>query len=335
VDSLRAAVIGLGVGEQHILGYRSHPRCEVVAICDISPERLEAVGARHPGVRRTSRPEEVLEDPDIDVVSIASYDDAHYEQVVAALSHGKHVFVEKPLCMREQEAEHVHALLRERPGLRLSSNMPLRRSPKFLLVRRMIEEGELGGLYYLDGDYDYGRLHKLTEGWRGDLPYYSVVLGGAIHMVDLLMWLTRRGVERVSATGNDLATHGTKFRFDDFVLATLEMQGGVIAKVSANFACVHPHFHDLRVFGSKGTFVNGLDGGVVWGREDGRAVPRRIDAPDAGVAKGGLIPGFVDSIMTGSRPEVTPEEVFRTMAVCLAIDRSRESGEPVTVPRFG
>ena len=163
MSKLRAAVIGLGVGEEHIAGYEAHPDCEVVAICDVSTERLAEVGERHPGPRRTDRPDELLRDPEVDVVSVASYDDAHFEQVKTALEHGKHVFVEKPLCLHQAEAEQIHALLREHSDLRLSSNLPLRASPRFVRLRELIESGELGDIYYLECDYDYGRLQKITS----------------------------------------------------------------------------------------------------------------------------------------------------------------------------
>ena len=50
--------------------------------------------------------------------------------------------------------------------------------------------GDLGRVYYMEADYNYGRIHKIVDGWRGAIDYYSVFLGGAVHMVDLLLWLT-------------------------------------------------------------------------------------------------------------------------------------------------
>ena len=83
---LRAAVIGLGVGEQHLAGYAAHPACEAVAICDVDPARLREVAARHPELRATTDPRRGAGRPgDVDVVSVASYDDAHFAQIRAAL----------------------------------------------------------------------------------------------------------------------------------------------------------------------------------------------------------------------------------------------------------
>ncbi len=85
---LRAGIIGLGVGERHIGCYESHPECEVTAICDCDADRLAEVSARHPGARCYSDATELLNDPGIDLVSIASYDDVHFEQCKLAIERG-------------------------------------------------------------------------------------------------------------------------------------------------------------------------------------------------------------------------------------------------------
>lgn len=326
---LRAGIVGLGVGEQHIAGYESHPACEVIAICDIDRERLKSVGQRHPQLRRIADPAALLADPEIDVVSIASYDDAHFEQIKSALEHGKHVFAEKPLVLYESEARSLHALLREHPDLRLSSNVPLRLSPRFEEIRARIAAGGFGDVFHVEGDYDYGRRHKLTDGWRGDLPYYSVVLGGAIHLVDLLLWMTGlRAVEVTSAISSSIATRGTKFRHPDFAMATLALEGGATMKVTANLGCVSPHFHGVRVYGTEATFHNGLPHGVVYSQPSPEEPMRQeqVTAAYPGVQKGDLIFSFVESIVSGAPARVTAQDVFDTLAVCFAIERAMASG---------
>jgi predicted dehydrogenase len=324
---IRAAVIGLGVGEQHVLGWDAHPGCEVVAVADLDPARLTRFGH----VRTTTDPVELLTDPTIDAVSIASYDDAHFEQIRLALEHGKHVFAEKPLVLHQAEADAIAALLRTRPELRLSTNVPLRRSPRFARVRAAIAAGELGEVFHLEGDNEYGRRHKLTDGWRGRIPYYSVVLGGAIHMVDLLLWLSgQRVTEVVAAEGSRIATRGTAFRHDDFVTALLRTETGATLKVNANLGCVHPHFHAVRVYGTQGRFLNGPETGTLHWPD--RSEPVTEAYP--GAAKGDLIAPFADTILTGAAPEVSEVDVFNTLSVCLAIEAARESGRrtPVANP---
>lgn len=331
---IRAAVIGLGVGEQHIGGYAAHPGCEVVAICDIDPQRLAEVGERHPELRRTGDPQELLTDPDIDVISVASWDDAHFRQISTALEQGKHVFAEKPLVQEEREAVELARLLRERPQLRLSTNLPLRLSPRFVEIRERIAAGELGRLFHLEGDYDYGRRHKLTDGWRGRLDHYSVMLGGGIHMIDLLTWMSGLTVSTVlSAHGNRIATEGSGFDDLDFVTALLQTDEGPLIKVNANLGCISRHFHAVRIYGRDGSFHNGLPDGILYrpGAPREEALPEPVTAPYPGVGKGDLIESFVESILTDRPAAVTAQDAFASLSVCLAVERALAGGGPVDV----
>lgn len=333
--TVRAAVIGLGVGEQHAAAYAAHPDAEVVALCDIDEERLAEVGRRYPRARRTADAHELLGASDIDAVSIASFDDVHHEQIMAALSSGKHVFVEKPLCLTADETADIRGALAARPDLVLSSNLILRMSPRFVWLKERIEAGELGRLYHVEGDYEYGRLAKLTDGWRGRLPHYSVVLGGGVHMVDLLLWLTGDRVVEVAAYGNRISTEGSRFRFDDMVVAVLSFESGMVGKVSANFGCVHPHFHGLTVYGTKATFINRPGDAEYWTRreDEGQATvdSAPVKAAYPGVGKGDLIASFICAVNGQGEPVVSADEVFDVMYVCLAIERAAREGRAVAV----
>jgi predicted dehydrogenase len=331
---VKAGVIGLGVGEQHAAVYGEHPAVELAVLCDLDERRLGEVARVHDGVRVTTSADELLDDPDVDIVSIASYDSFHHEQVMRAIERGKHVFVEKPLCQTAEQAREIHAALRERPELVLSSNLLLRASPRFELLKRLIDEGRFGRVYYMEGDYDYGRLWKLTEGWRGDLETYSVTLGGTIHLIDLMLWLTGDRAVKAHAVGNRLTTEKTKFRFDDLVVALLELESGAVLKVGANFGCVHPHYHDVRVFGTAATFLNGLESATLWTDPGDGPTAELVDAPYPGVRKGQLIGSFVDAVTLGTPPMVTVEEVFHAAATCFAIDKAADLGEAVPVESF-
>jgi predicted dehydrogenase len=320
--ALRAAVIGLGVGERHILGYEMDPRCRVVAVCDIDTKKLKEAGTRHPGIKLTNDPLEILEDPNIDVVSIASYDEAHFGQVIKALNANKHVFVEKPLCLHERELHEIRRALAVKPQLQLSSNLILRRSPRFARLRQRIRSGELGIPYHCEADYNYGRLHKLVDGWRGKIGYYSVVHGGAIHMIDLLLWLLGERPVAVTAFGNAIATRRTQFKFFDCVTALLKFPSGATAKIATNFGCVFPHHHNLSVYGTEATFVHDHLGARLYRSRDPATPPCAINDPYLGPAKGDMLPSFVASILDGADPEVSSREVFDAMAVSLAIEKS-------------
>lgn len=331
MDNVVAGVIGLGVGEQHIHGLRRHGSCRVSALCDFDAAKLDMARERYPDLRRYERAEELIDDPEINLVVIASYDDAHYAQVMRAIDAGKHVFVEKPLCTRSEELADISEALGRNPGVRLSSNTILRRSPRFMQLREEIDAGVLGRIYYAEADYNYGRLEKLVSGWRGRIPEYSVMVGGGVHMVDLLIWLIGDRVVEVHAMGNGICSEGSTFHGMDMVVATLRFENEAIAKVSANFGCIYPHFHRVSVYGTEATFENRMDDALVYRSRDPGTPPLRVGTPYPGVDKGALIPGFVDAVLGKGEPDVDESAVFETMGACFAIDQSLREGRPVPV----
>lgn len=328
---LRAGVIGLGVGFQHAIGLAQHPDCELVAVCDRDPAKRQEARTRFPEVELFETAEALLEESDLDLVCIASYDDDHADQILRALALDRHVFAEKPLCLRPEETAEIRAALERRRHLRLSSNTVLRASPRFVGLKSEIDAGSLGRVYAIEGDYNYGRLEKLTEGWRGRIPHYSVMLGGGIHIADLLLWLTAQPVREVVALGNGLATAGSGFSGRDYAVALLQFADGTIGKLSANFGCVEPHFHRLLVYGTEATFENGRGSARLWRSRAADAVPEDIATPYPAVAKHALLPSFIAAILHGSKPLVDENDVLNAMLLCHAIDQAVDSGHPTVV----
>ncbi len=328
---LRAAVIGLGVGEKLAEALAGHPECELVAVCDFEPANLASVARRFPQARAVAEAHELLDDPSIELICIASYDNFHFSQTVHALERGKHVFVEKPFVLHEQEARRVREMLAKRPHLRLSSNLVLRCFPRFVDLRRRIDAGELGRLYYLEADYNYGRLHKILEGWRGKLDFYSAVHGGGVHVADLVMWLARDRIVEVSAVGNAIASARSGFKNFDMVVAVLRFASGAVGKLGVNFGCVFPHFHRVSLYGTRATFVNGFDHALLYTSREPAVEPARVQSEYPGADKGALLPSFIDAILGRGAAGVTEEDVFASLAVCFAIEKSAHSNVPVKV----
>lgn len=329
--TLNVGIIGLGVGEHHIAGYLRHPACKVIALCDFAETKRVMAKRKYADVRVTADADDILSDPSIDVVSIASYDNYHYEHIVTGISYDKHLFVEKPLCLHPHELVHIKKLLKEKPHLKISSNLILRKSPRFIALKQRIQRGDLGTLYYIEADYNYGRIQKIHKGWRGSIPYYSVVLGGAVHMVDLLLWLTGDSVHEVAAFGTNIASKGSRFRYNDTVVTILRCKSGMVAKVAANFPCVHPHFHGLSVYGTKGSFINGSDHALLYTSRSNDSLPEVIRDPYPGVHKGDLIYGFIEAILNDTEPDVSSNDVVEVMTICFGIEQAVMSGRVIPI----
>ena len=330
-DKLNAGVIGLGVGESHITGLQAHPRCKVSTICDLNEEVLQTVGQRYPSCQLTVDPLSILDDPNIDIVCIASYDDAHESQVLRALRNNKHVFVEKPLCLSEKELKNIAVELNSKPYLSFSSNHILRKTPRFIGLKERISTNLLGEIFHMEGSYDYGRLHKLTEGWRGQISNYSVTLGGGIHIIDLMLWLSGKKVSSVFARGNNIATSISQFKGLSLTTSTLQFEDGSTGQMTSNFASVAPHHHKLSLYGTSGTFEQSHCGANYYWSRDPLEKREEVSSDYPGAAKGDLIMNFIDTIFSTDAPLVSKQEVLDAVSVCLAIDKSITSSNPQQV----
>jgi predicted dehydrogenase len=150
-------------------------------------------------------------------------------------------------------------------------------------------------------------------------------------MVDLVMWLTGERPERVFAVGTDLASEGSAFRYDDHTSATLSLPSGAVARVTANFGCVHRHQHVLRVFGTAATFLYDDAGPRLHRSRAPEIPPERLDLDPVAADKGALIAPFVDGIVDGRDTHAHTQGILDAMAVCFAIDRAKEQGAPLPV----
>jgi predicted dehydrogenase len=198
---------------------------ELAAICDADPERLTSWARRYPQARPSQRVEELLEDPDIDAVVIATPADTHFEIGLAALDAGKHVLVEKPLARSAEEAERLKVLADARslvlmPGHVFLYNAAVRK------IRDYITSGELGEIYYV-----YSQRLNLGQ-VRRDV---NALWNFAPHDLSILAWWLGAPPLRVVARGYSYIQPG----IDDVVFMTLDYPGGIGANVHISW--LDPH----------------------------------------------------------------------------------------------
>ena len=326
---LKIGVIGLGVGEQHVIGYQRIPNVEVTDICDIDPSVLKIVGDRNDVPNRHQNYKQITENPNIDVVSIASYDNCHAIQAISAFENGKHVMIEKPLALNRHEAE---AILRAQQdsGRFLSSNLVLRKSPRFQELKNWIAKGYFGEIVTIEGDYLHQILWKLTQGWRGEMEFYCVTYGGGIHMIDLMRWLLDEEIVEVCGMSNKKLTRGSKFNFDDTVTNLLKFKSGTVGRTTSNLGAQRPQIHGLSVYGTEKSFINDTPHAKLFHGDNSEDI-EIVETNYPGIDKFGLLPDFISSIRKGDEPEVSAKDVFRVMDICFACYESLKAKKTVNV----
>ncbi len=319
-------VVGLGVGEQHARGFIADPRARLTWLHDFDCDKAGEL-ARELGQGRVAENfDQLLDDTDTSIVSIASYDHLHFDQVMAAFAAGKHVFVEKPLCRTMDELRELVAAWNAASRPCLGSNLVLREAEVYRWLNEVIRAGRLGRIYAIDGDYLYGRLSKITEGWRKDVPDYSVMEGGGVHLIDLMIDLAGERPVRVVTHGNRIGTRDTKFGYDDFMAATFSFPSGLIGRITANFACVHRHHHVLRVFGTEATFIYDDQGPRLHESRDEAKAATPLDLATLPDGKAVLIPAFINAIATDADTSPLATREFDLISALAASDRALAEG---------
>lgn len=318
-----AAVVGLGIGNQHALAIHDNPDCELRYLCDFDAEKVALYIREHPNQNIQNLTfEELLKQDQLNMISIASFDDHHYQQVIDALNANKHVFVEKPLCQTWDQLISLRDVFKEK-RYGLMSNLVLRTSELFKHVQSMVLNGELGEIFYFEGDYLYGRINKITKGWRKDVVNYSIMEGGGIHMIDLMLTLSGQRPSHVASTCNKIATQNTEFRYADFHASTFYFSSGMIGKISANFGCMHPHQHVVKIYGTKGTFIYDDQGARFFSERFDNAKPQIILKKAKPEKKGLLIHDFVQNIKENNFSSAQKE--FDLMSVVIAANKALEN----------
>jgi predicted dehydrogenase len=190
-SKINTAVIGYGYwGPNIVRNLLERPELELWGLCELSPDRTAKFTGRYPGFRTCSNFDEVLADPTVDAVSIATPPRTHYQLVRQALLAGKHVLVEKPLATNTADAVEL-AKLAERNGLVLMPGHTFLYSPAVNKVRQLIDSGELGEIYFITSS-------------RMNLGIYQedgVVCDLAPHDLSILLYWLDRPVSVVAASG--------------------------------------------------------------------------------------------------------------------------------------
>jgi len=204
--ALRAAVVGTGfIGPVHVEALQ-RIGVEVVGLCSSHPDRAQAKARRLGVLKVYSTYEELLADPLVEVVHIATPNALHYPQARAALLAGKHVVCEKPLAMNTCESAELVELA-ERSGLVHAVCYNIRFYPMIQQARALIRNGALGDLRLIHGSYLQDWLLLETDwNWRliPELAGQTRAVGDiGSHWIDLMVFLSGRRVERVFA---DMAT---------------------------------------------------------------------------------------------------------------------------------
>jgi predicted dehydrogenase len=198
---------------------------ELVWLCDTDEQRLSEIGNRYPSARTTPELEDVLSDPDVDCVVVATPVPTHYELSKRALEAGKHVFVEKPPAMRGTEMEELCELAAEADRVLMPGHLLLYH-PGVRKVKQLVESGELGEVLCV-----YGNRQNLGTIRTHENALWSL----GVHDLSVLLYLIGEEPSEAWAHGNAFLNPGV----EDVVFCYLRFPSGKIAHMHLSW--LDPH----------------------------------------------------------------------------------------------
>ncbi|MNW50117.1 putative oxidoreductase YcjS [compost metagenome] len=192
MSKLKIAIIGSGsISGSHLNAYHSNSKCQLWAVCDLNKKRASDAAEKFniPHVYTDYR--ELLSNPEIDAISICTWNNTHAEISIAALEAGKRVLCEKPLCKTVAEALLVEEAVRRTGGL-LMIGYVRRHASSIEVLKKFIDAGELGEIYYAKASL----LRRLGNpgGWFSDKERSGggPLIDIGVHVIDLCWYLMGR-----------------------------------------------------------------------------------------------------------------------------------------------
>jgi predicted dehydrogenase len=270
VSKIKIGVIGTGsIAQMHLGAYVTNPDVELVAVSDINAERAQAVADQYGAKRTYGDPNDLLADPEVDGVSICTWNNSHASWAIAAVQAGKHVLVEKPISRTYAEALELKRVVEEHDRV-VQVGFVRRHFLNCQVLKSFIDAGDLGDIYYAKASCI--RRVGNPGGWFADKD----VAGGGplldigVHVIDLCWYLM--GSPQATAVSGHIYSHlgnranltnmprykvsdydPAKNSVEDLANAVVRFDNGASLLVDASYS-LHAvkNSIDVEVYGNKG-----------------------------------------------------------------------------------
>ena len=337
---VRIGVLGAGnIADLNVAGYLEHPRCEVVAVCDVDGELAKAAAARWSVERAYTDVDDLLADEDVDAVEVLTPTHLHHAHVLAALEAGKHVSVQKPITNTVTEALEIGAAA-ERTGLRARVSECFVHYPPLELAKELVADGAVGRPIGLRIRTVVGRTDSAFQenlrpegyGWRLDARSPGGHLfDDMVHKYAMALWLLDQDITAVQAVvrRRDLFFEPcvALFEYDDpDLLGTMEVHYAKEMWMRSSYFGADELF---EIQGEEGILwvtqatgeLLGQAPVVLYRGEPGR---RRFTAfadveADWGAGFRRSSAHFVDALLAGSEPAMSVADAARVLRLCFAV----------------
>jgi 1,5-anhydro-D-fructose reductase (1,5-anhydro-D-mannitol-forming) len=332
--ALRWGMIGAGtIGREWMAAaIAAQPDGVLAAIASSDEERARRFADERGIAKAHASVDDLLNDPDIDVVYISTTNEWHKPQTIAAAMAGKHVLCEKPLALTLEDALEMVAAC-ESAGVVLGTNHHLRNAATHRKMRELIAEGAIGEVQAARV-FHAVYLPAHLQSWRVNRPESGggVIFDITVHDVDTLRFVLSDEIEEVAAM---TAAQGMGQGVEDAVMGVMRMQSGALAQFHDSFTTRHA-YTGVEVHGTEGSLYAR---GVMTQQPSGTVTLRRDGVEeDVPVAHENLYERSVRLFNAAVRgegvPAATAEDGVKSLQVALAVRRAAQTGETVKLSQL-
>lgn len=274
------AVIGCGViGPTHAQSFLLDKNVDLVAACDIVPERARAMAGRFGFRKAVASPAKVFADPEVQAVSICTPHHNHARLCREALAAGKDVLCEKPIANTLEGLRLVAQSARDFPDRVFAGVFQHRYNPVYRTLREMVADGSFGTP--LTAAFHNRCLRTAdyynSDAWRGTARYErgGVLLNQAIHQLDIFQWIMG-GAKDVCSFKDNIAHKGV-IQVEDTIAGAVRFNCGAIGTVEATSAAITPWDTLVEITGTAGA-VSVADGNLAKAEFADKSCERRLAA---------------------------------------------------------
>lgn len=337
---IRVAIIGAGIGAEHLAGYRALPdRFRVSVLCDLDKDRAAQATGNDPDIMISDDLEAVLADPHIDLIDICLPPHLHFPVTVKALEAGKHAICEKPIVRSMVEADALQEVA-DRTGKLVFPVFQYRFGRAMAQLLALQHSGLAGKAFVASLETHWNRDGAYYEvPWRGTWAGESggALLGHAIHAHDLLCHVMGPVAQVYAQTD----TRVNEIETEDCAALSLRMANGALATSSVTLGAgddttrLRFCFEGFTAESGKAPYTPAQDSWTFTARAP--VTQDRIDAIVAGVPTGhagfaGYLSAIADALTGMGGQEVTLADGRRSIELVTAIYQSARSGQPVELP---
>jgi 1,5-anhydro-D-fructose reductase (1,5-anhydro-D-mannitol-forming) len=240
----------LWAGERLVPAVQATDGANAVAVFSTSPERGRRFAKEHGLARAYDSLDELLADPDVDVVYVSTTNDLHAAQTMAAAAAGKHVLCEKPLATTLDDARDMVAAC-ERAGVVLAANHHIRGAATIEAIRQMVAEGAIGDVVSAQIAF-LSLLPERMRSWRLERPQAGggVVLDLTVHSADTIRSVLGDEIVEVTAvTSSGALGQGV---VEDTAMGVMRTARGPLVGFHDSFLVAHAS-NELEIYGTDGS----------------------------------------------------------------------------------